>query len=776
MGEVVDKNQGDLARITKLREDIALLQAELDTITDVVDMPQNPSDLETEFIHLQQEVRYLKQQLETTQLAADDFEERLIQTQQDLYKMQNSSGWKLVTRYRTLKNRLLPPGSRQLRVYQLMGASARTLRREGIRGLAKRTSRFAKGERQYSQAAQSEANNQQAKIDLSAQYLIYPSQDPAYAAHIKRTEPSVAELDKQVEVVETWSSQPLLSIVTPVYKPPIDVFEETIKSVQSQTYPYWEWRVVDASPNDDIWPVLERAASKDPRIKAMRAPENKGISGNTNYALEAAKGEYIVLLDHDDTLAANALYEVAKAARLPTSPDLIYSDEDKLDENSYRCDLLLKPDWSPDMMLCANLITHLAAFKRSLLDEVGMMNSEADGAQDWDMFFRIAEQTNNIHHIPKVLYHWRKTAASTAQNVGNKSGVQLIQQSVILNHLKREGLLNPRVEFIKGHPINSVYPMSRWDQKQPRRVSIIIPSLDKADVVGKCLESIFALTTYADFEVVLVDTGSKELTTFDVYDRYEQDERFRVVNYTEKFNFSRACNFGAGHATGDLLLFLNNDTEVLHGDWLDLMAQWFEREGVGVVGAKLLFPDSKLQHAGVILGVGGLASHLFSHHPENTVTMFGTDCWYRNVVAVTGACLMISREVFDEVGRFDEGYLLNYSDVDLCLQVNNAGYRVVYTPHVRLLHYESITHDSRIPRVDFERASKLWVEWLVKGDPYLNPNLSVRSATPKFQVNDFDTAYHNNAELMRMLPDKEIIKIPHDIIEYYRMKGRKIPW
>ncbi len=265
------------------------------------------------------------------------------------------------------------------------------------------------------------------------------------------------------------------------------------------------------------------------------------------------------------------------------------------------------------------------------------------------------------------------------------------------------------------------------------------------------------------FEVIVVDTGSKEPETRQLYEKYQRQNRFRVVHQSPPFNFGKACNFGASHASGDLLLFLNNDTEILHDGWLELLTQWFELEDIGIVGAKLLYPGGRLQHAGVIVGIGGIASHIFIKEQENIGTMFGTDGWYRDVSAVTGACLMISRRVFDEVKGFDEDFVLLYSDVDLCLKAGQAGYNIVYTPQVRLIHHESLTHRGRAPRSDFERATQKWKKWLQQGDPFFNPNLSYASSMPVFHQTAADTAEYLNRALMSRMPKKEIIVMPDDV-------------
>jgi GT2 family glycosyltransferase len=329
-------------------------------------------------------------------------------------------------------------------------------------------------------------------------------------------------------------------------------------------------------------------------------------------------------------------------------------------------------------------------------------------------------------------------------------------------HLERTGLLDVRVKFLPDHSINSIFPLISWTIPKLARISIVIPSRDNAPLLSRCLDSLISLTDYTNYQVIIVDTGSVNSETFALYEKYERDVGCKVVRFEEKFNFSRACNLGAQAADGEFLLFLNNDTEILQADWLHLMVQWFERPGVGIVGPKLLFPDGTLQHAGVIIGIGGLADHLFAGEAEQTWSVFGSDCWYRNLLGVTGACLLITRRLFDKLHGFDEEFRLNFSDIDLCLRAKTVGYRTVYTPHVRLIHHESATHRGHVPRVDFERASLKWRCQLLVGDPDYNANLSYTTSFPEIRRGLSDTPGALNAAMLKRLPNKAILDIPSD--------------
>jgi GT2 family glycosyltransferase len=656
-----------------------------------------------------------------------------------LAQMSSTVSWQIVQSWWRFRQRLMPPGSSQDRLY-----------RQTRHRLSRTLSRFLSG--------LTASMNQPLTPPASKK-----QEEQRYREFQRQFEPGADDLSKQRIEVSQWEEKPLFSIVTAVYNPPLSVFEEAVQSVQAQTYDNWEWRIADASSEGAIWAYLSELAEQDARIKPVRLSENRGISANTNAVLREAAGDYIVLLDHDDTIAAHALYAVAKTIQQHPDADFVFSDSDKLNEKGERCEPLFKPDWSPELLLSANLLTQLSVFRRSLLDEIGCLNPEMDGAQDWDLFLRISEHTRNIYHVPEILYHWRKSAKSTAQSTDNKAWVREAQRSALVAHLERSGLVDPVVSFLPEHPIHSVHPVSTWRLSNKPRVSIVIPSRDQADILSRCLESLDELTSYPDYEIILVDTGSAERDTYALYERWTAKPHFKLIHFREPFNFSKACNFGAAHATGQLLLFLNNDIEVLHDDWLHLMVQWFEREGVGVVGPKLLYPSGKIQHAGVIVGLGAMAAHIFSGSSEHISTIFGGADWYRNFLAVTGACMLISQEAFEAVGGFDEEFILNYSDIDLCLRVHEAGYRIVYTPQARLIHHEGTTHRGKIPRSDFEQGDKKWQRWFRSGDPYFNPNLSYQSTWPLFRRTIYDTSLNEHLKLMEILPDKKIITLPDDL-------------
>jgi GT2 family glycosyltransferase len=646
----------------------------------------------------------------------------------------------MMNRFKTLRATLA-----QQRAFQLVRTAYTILQRDGLLAFADRLQRWLRGERRYYR-----------RLDWLA-----------YEKYCRSAKPRLDRLAAQCQIARTWQLQPTFGILTPLYNVPLHIFKQTAASVVSQSYPNWRWYIADASTEAALSAYVQQLAAAEPRLTVIRLAENGGIAANTNAALNCATEDFLVLLDHDDLLAPEALFEVARLLQDQPDADLIYSDSDKVDAKGRRFEPFFKPDWSPELLLCVNYIAHLSVFRRALAQRVGQFDSALDGAQDWDYFLRLSEHTQRIHHIPKVLYHWRAWRGSTARARSAKNYAAAAQIAAVRNHLLRTGIAEPKVFFDEQHPIRKFYPYVQWQPQQPRSVAIIIPSRDQADVLSACLTSLFSLTDYPKYRVIVVDTGSHEPATAALYARYADELRFSVVRYSEPFNFSRACNFGAQHAAqDDLLLFLNNDTQIPSADWLTRMAQWFERDGVGAVGAKLLYPSGEIQHAGVIVGLSGMASHAFQGSPEALMTHFGSDDWYRNYLAVTGACLLIDRQLFARIGGFDEAYLLIYSDVELCLRVIAHGYRVVYTPDARLLHHESLTHKRRVPYADFLRADAHFKPWIARGDPYYNPNLSCVGTLPNFSANSGERAAHLNAVLMarlRAMPERTHLTLPDDL-------------
>jgi len=477
-------------------------------------------------------------------------------------------------------------------------------------------------------------------------------------------------------------------------------------------------------------------------------------------ALEGSESRFIAFLRAGDLLAPQALFRFAEVLKRMPEAEIVYSDFDRVVPSGLRAEPVFKPDWSPETMLSDNLLANMFVFEEALLARIGFPDVEMGEAFLWDFALRLTSEAKRVLHVPEVLVHvtdHRKEIP--AREIAEAIHYSRDQASALRSHLRRQGLRFPEVEVgLDG--ISNV----RWALSRDWRVSVIIPTKDNQEVLERCIVSLIKWTDYKPFEMIIVDTGSSS-PDIATYYRSLEDEAGVIVEHVDgEFNFGKTCNRGAARASGDLLLFLNNDTEALNRDWLLRMVQWFELEDIAVVGGKLLYPDGQIQHAGVIVGMGGLASHVFMLSEEGERTIYGSTEWYRNYSAVTAACLMVRRETFEAVHGFDEEFVVNYSDVDLCLRIRDSGRRIVYTPDARLLHHESYSHRRRIPRRDFERASVLWTSrGNLQGDPYFNPCLSYMNPRPDYRRLDSDNPQALNTRLMRRLPRRPILSLPEDV-------------
>lgn len=615
-----------------------------------------------------------------------------------------------------IRNRFFPKGTWRGRIYHLFRLFIYTLKRDGFL-LAVR-----------------EVNHQARADSISGNGQLFGNY--WYQNWMLDNEPNQDILAQQEKKVGEFNYRPLISILTPVYNPTPQILGDTIKSVLAQTYPKWELCLVNGgSILDGVEDVLEEYSINDQRIRVKQLPDNLGISNNTNIALEMANGEFVTLLDHDDQFAPNALFEVVSRINEDDSIDFLYSDHDLLTHNGDRReDPLFKPGWSPEIMLSANYVTHLTVIRTVLVKEVGGFDPEFDGAQDWDLFFRITEKTQKIAHIPKVLYHWRKSSKSTADDIWAKDYAPPAQLRTIKAHLKRKGFINPEAFFD-----SSGFIRVRWDLPEKRKVSIIIPSLGASDLLKDCVDSIINITDYPNYEIIIVNNGAQRPEKFPLYTQIKSDKRIRVEHYEGEFNYSSVNNFGVRYASGDLLLFLNNDTQIIDADWLNELVMWAEREDIGAVGVKLLQKDGRIQHSGVIIGLTGFAGHIFAGLSEHKWSIFGLAEWYRDFTAVTAACVMIRKDLFDQIGGFDETFILCGNDVELCLRIRNLGLRVVYNPFARLIHIEGASRQGDIPNQDFETSYLHYLPILESGDPFFNANLSYWNLSPTFAKPDEPT-------------------------------------
>lgn len=551
-----------------------------------------------------------------------------------------------------------------------------------------------------------------------------------YPEWYRQSTPSQGELELMAGQLDTLTYQPTISLLTPVFNPPVHALRDTLESARNQIYPNWELCVVDGGDSRPVRELLKAYAQLDARIKVKKLARNLGISGNSNAAAELATGEFVQIFDHDDALEPHALFEVVKALNADQTIDVIYFDEDKLSADGVRReDPFFKPDWSPAMFLSANYLTH-CVIRRSLYSDVGGFDTATDGTQDWDLLLKISERTQRVHHIPQVLYHWRMAPGSAAGAYAAKPYVFERQLIAVKNHLERLGIAQPTVDFAPTGHIRV-----RWPVKD-ELVSIIIPTKNKVELLKGCLDSVFERTAYRNFEVILVDTGSTEQPTWDYYDALAKNDQVRIVNYTGEFNYSRANNVGAQHAKGSVFLFLNNDTEAIEPDWLEELLRWAQRPEVGVVGTKLIYRSKHIQHAGVIMGMGGHAGHVFAGMPTHSETIFGSTDWYRNYMAITGACMMTRRDIFDKVGGFDEQYLIAFSDVEYCVRAHNLGFGTIYTPFACMYHHESASRGIHIPVRDIRLGFQRMYPVVDAGDPYYNENLDSGVSVPALSVND----------------------------------------
>ncbi len=561
-------------------------------------------------------------------------------------------------------------------------------------------------------------NKKEDQVDINEQYKIWLDKNKLTTNKIK----------KQIEDINNFKYKPKISIIMPVYIVEEKYLREAIESVLLQTYTNWELCIADDAPKKTyIKKILNEYKKKDKRVKVVFRKKNGHISRSSNSALKLATGEFIGLLDNDDIIHPQALYEVVKCLNNNKTLDFIYSDEDKLELDGRRTHPFFKPDWSPDMFLSANYLCHFTVIRKKLVDKVRGFRVGYEGSQDYDLFLRVTEKTKNIHHIPDILYSWRKIPGSTAvnydiKNYAYKSSVKTLK-SVIkrrkINAILEDGIMPGmfRIKYkIKGNPL----------------VSIIIPTKDKVNYLKRCIKSILKKSTYRNFEILIVDTGSEEGKTERYYKKLKKFDEIRFLNWNKEFNYSAVNNFGAENAKGKYLLFLNNDTEVINPDWIESMLEHAQRKEIGAVGAKLLYPNDRVQHAGIILGFGGVAGHAMKYFKDIKLGLPYPKDIIRNYAAVTAACMMVSKKKFLKVGGLDEKFRIAFNDVDFCLKLYDRGYLNLYTPYSKLYHYESITvgrpNEGTRDMLGFHRETKKMKEkWgdLIKNDPYYNPNLSL---------------------------------------------------
>ena len=546
---------------------------------------------------------------------------------------------------------------------------------------------------------------------------------PWYAAYI----PDKETLEAQKKQKFAWS--PLISIAVPAYQTPVEFLRQMIESLIAQTYGEWELCIANASPdNEEMQRVLADYSARDPRVRFHNLKENLGIAENTNRALAMAKGEFTGLLDHDDLLAPNALYEVVKALQEHPLADVLYTDEDKvtteLDEHFQPH---LKPDFNLDLLRSNNYICHFFVVRSSIVEKTGGFRREFDGAQDYDFIFRCTENAREVVHVPEILYHWRTHKASTADNPASKMYAFEAGRRAIEAHLKRTG-----TEGTVTHTPDLGFFRVQYPVHGEPLVSIIIPNKDEKEALHACITSIKEKTKYQNYEIIIVENNSTSQEIFAYYEELKKDPKIRVIRWEKEFNYSAINNYGARYANGEYLLFLNNDVTVITEGWLTEMLGMCQRREVGAVGVKLLYPDDTIQHAGCVIGIGGIAGHMFVNMPANRTGYLHKASILQDMSAVTAACMMMKKAAFEEVGGFTEELSVAFNDVDLCLKVRETGRLIVYDPYVQLYHMESKTRGAEDSQEKVRRFQEEieyirchWIDILKKGDPYYNKNLSL---------------------------------------------------
>ena len=548
-----------------------------------------------------------------------------------------------------------------------------------------------------------------------------------YSKWIKEHLPSEAELE--IQRGTTFDYEPLISILVPTYKTPKHLLIETLDSVVKQTYSKFELCIADGASNEPhVNEILDSYAKKDNRIKVKYLSENKGIAGNTQECYYMASGDYIGLFDHDDLLEPNALFEIVKAINEDRTIDFIYTDEDKINEKSdYRFDPHFKQDYAIDTFRSYNYICHFSVFRKDLMAKIDGFREGFNGSQDYDIILRATEQAKNVHHIPKILYSWRVHSGSTAGNPKNKMYFYDSAKKALDEELKRKGIKGKAKDgkYIGTYEID-------YEIIDNPKVSILIPSKDHSEDLDRAIQSIINKTLYKNYEIIIIENNSELQDTFKYYEKIQsQHDNIKVVIWEKGFNYSAINNFGAKYASGEYILLLNNDVEVISEEWLTKMLGLAQREDVGCVGAKLYYPDNTIQHGGIIVGLGGAAAHAHRCFKKKEYGYFLRLGITHNLSAVTGACLLVKKSVFDEVNGLDESFEVAYNDVDFCLRVLKTGRVNVWTPYAELFHYESKSRgvdkldESERFSGEFNRFRERYKDFLEKGDPYYNINLTL---------------------------------------------------
>ena len=555
----------------------------------------------------------------------------------------------------------------------------------------------------------------------------------ARTQHGRASFPNEEEAARQGK--EVFSRAVKFSILVPLYNTPEKYLRQAIDSVKAQTYTNWELCMADGSDADhaNVERICKAYAESDSRILYRKLPKNEGISQNTNVCLAMASGDYIALFDHDDILHPSVLYEYMKAI-CDRGADYIYCDEATFKGNKSIDNMItlhFKPDFAPDNLRANNYICHFSAFDRKLIGGINLFRSEFDGSQDHDAILRLTSRAKCVVHVPKLLYYWRSHASSVASDINAKSYAIDAAKGAVSAHLRDLGFENFEIRSTKA--FETIFQIKYEIQGNPL-VSIVIPNKDHLADLQRCITSILEKSSYENYEIIVVENNSSTEEILVYYKKIQENPNVKVVTYEGDFNYSKINNFGVSKARGEYILLLNNDTQVITLDWIEELLMYAQRSDVGAVGAKLYYEDKTIQHAGVVLGLGQhrTAGHTHYRVSSNNLGYMGRLCYAQNVMAVTGACLMMKKSLFDELNGLDENFAVSLNDVDLCIRAWKAGYINVFTPFAELYHFESVSrglddHGEKAQR--YERESEAfrakWKDILVKGDPYYNPNFSL---------------------------------------------------
>lgn len=726
-----------------LRDQVIRLEAELaDSRRQLAQLQAEKAHGETEYAALQAQLGSLQQieadklqpRLEEARIALEEARAARQQAEQhaaDLHQlataMQQSLCWRITAPIRwvgTPINRLRQKTAVLRRSIALRGGvgkvasqAATILKNEGVQGLQ---ARMVNAERMLGAPGAAQAA------------LLQPGEDP-YHGWLRLYDPTdaaaMAALKAKIDALGLTTK---FSVVMPVYNPPLDYLKQAIESVQAQVYPHWEICIADdASPNAEVRTLLTELAEKDSRIRLVFREKNGHISAATNSAMEIATGDYIALMDNDDLLPPHALAYMALAVHEHPNAGLIYSDEDKVTEDNVRQAPYFKCQFNYELFLSQNMISHFGVYRRSVLEEIGGFRVGYEGAQDWDLALRVIEKIGpeNVLHVPRVLYHWRVFPGSTALALEEKDYALKAQLKSISSHLERIG--KPDTEVFQAPRVPGLLRIRHKLPAHRPLVSIVIPTRDRVELLSMCVDSILEKTTWQPYQIVVVDNGSTEERAVAYLKSLSAHDNIKVVRADIPFNYSALNNLGVEHADGEYLVLMNNDIEITQNDWMEEMLAFASQPDIGCVGAQLWYPNGTLQHGGVVLGIGGVASHAHKGIPRGNFGYFGRASAHQMFSAVTAACLMVRKRVYEAVGGFDEALKVAYNDVDFCLKVRAQGLRNLYNPFATFVHHESASRGSDLEGGNHERlqaeAAIMKARWgeLIADDPAYSPNLTL---------------------------------------------------